>query len=257
MIPFEQENLKAYAILLRIEIVLRECLRESLESEFGAQWQKKLPGELLTKIKKSQTEENKPQYDFIRLGPLYYLTFGELLTLLQQKTGRPVAEKLGGDCILKQLENLFAPRNAICHSRPVSSVGLKTIETLYAQIETALTVEKMANFMAKPDTGMRQDEAAKTLKPFLQQVVCDLTSFPPAFTVPESYQATTIQFWWADDSLAGFNRIHVETAIALVNEYSKLPKGIGAVWNRQKFCEDRNMKKQIQEAIIELEKVPL
>jgi hypothetical protein len=257
MIPFEQDNLKAYALLLRIEIVLRECLRKSLESEFGAQWQKKLPGELLTKIKKAQTEENKPQYDFIRLGPLYYLTFGELLSLLQQKTGRPVAEKLGGDCILKQLENLFAPRNAICHSRPVSSVGLKTIETLYAQIETALTMEKMSIFMAKPDTGMRQDDAARTLKPFLQQVLCDLTSFPLAFTIPESYQTATIQFWWAEDSLAGFNCFCVESAIALISEYSKLSKGLGAAWNRQKFCEDRNMKKQIQDAIIELEKVPL
>jgi hypothetical protein len=158
MIPFENDNLKAYALLLRIEIALRELLGISLESEFGAQWRKRLPGELLKKIKESQREENRPQFGYVRLGPLYYLTFGELLTLLQQKSGRPVAEKLGGDGFLKQLENVFTPRNALCHSRPVSSVGLKTIETLYAQMETALTPEWLAQLMSKPDTGLGQDE---------------------------------------------------------------------------------------------------
>ena len=148
MIPFEDDNLRAYTLLLRIEIVLRECLRTSLESKFGVHWRKRLPGELLKKIKELQAEESRPQFNFVRLGPLYYLTFGELLTLLQQKSGRSVAKKLGGDCVLKQLENIFVPRNAVCHSRPVSSVGLKTIETLYAEMETALTAEGLARLMA-------------------------------------------------------------------------------------------------------------
>src|SRR3990170_4737287 len=163
MIPFENDNLRAYTLLLRIEIVLRECLRKALEAEHGVQWQKKLQGELLKKIRKSQTDEYKPQFDFIRLGPLYYLTFGELLTQLQQSPCRSVSEKLGGDCFLKQLENVFTPRNAVCHSRPVSSVGLKTIETLYAQMETALTADTLARLIAKPDTGLAQFEAANGL----------------------------------------------------------------------------------------------
>ena len=53
MIPFESDNLKAYSLLLRIEIALRELLRISMESEFGVQWRKRLPGELLKKIKES------------------------------------------------------------------------------------------------------------------------------------------------------------------------------------------------------------
>ena len=89
MIPFENDNLRAYTLLLRIEIVLRECLKASLEAEFGVNWRNRLPGELLKKIKESQAEENRPQFDFVRLGPLYYLTFGEILTLLQQKSGSP------------------------------------------------------------------------------------------------------------------------------------------------------------------------
>lgn len=148
MIPFEHDNLKAYTLLLRIEIALRELLRIAFESEFDVQWRKRLPGDLLKKIKESQSEENRPQFGYAKLGPLYYLTFGELLMLLQQKPASGVASKLGGDCILKQLENVFIPRNAVCHSRPVSVVGLKTIETLYAQMEAALTKEGLSHLIS-------------------------------------------------------------------------------------------------------------
>jgi len=74
MIPFENDNLKAYTLLLRIEVVLRECLKQALEAEHGLSWQKKLNGELLKTIRKAQSDEYKPQFDFVRLGPLYYLT---------------------------------------------------------------------------------------------------------------------------------------------------------------------------------------
>jgi hypothetical protein len=257
MIPFENDNLRAYALLLRIEITLRECLRIALESEFGVQWRKRLPGELLKKIKESQTEENRPQFNFVRLGPLYYLTFPELLPLLQQKSGRAVTDKLGGDCFLKQFENVFIPRNAVCHSRPVSSVGLKVIEALYVQLETALTSEEMARLLAKPDTGMGQDEAAQAIRTPLRQILLDLPSLPHAFPVPECYQTATNQFWWAEDSLSGFKRSAVEAAITLIREYNALPAGVGCAAIRQKFCEQGDLKKHIQDAVTELEKVSI
>jgi hypothetical protein len=255
MIPFENDNLRAYGLLLRIEIVLRECLRISFESEIGAHWQKRLPGPLLKKIKESQMEENRPQFNFVRLGPLYYLTFGELLTLLQQKPGRSVTEKLGGDNILKQLENIFAPRNAVCHSRPVSSVGLKTIETLHAELESALTAEGMAQLISKPDTGLAQDDAAKQLIPALNETLRLLPELPPALSIPDAFQIATTQFWWADDSLAGFNRSCVDRAIALLREYNAFPTGVGSAGVRERFYEQTNLKKSIQDAITELEKV--
>lgn len=254
MIPFESDNLKAYALLLRIEIALRELLRLSLESEFGAQWRKRLPGELLKKIKESQTEENRPQFGYVRLGPLYYLTFGELLTLLQQKSGRPVAEKLGGDCVLKQLENIFVPRNAVCHSRPVSAVGLKAIETLYAEMETALTADGLARLIAKPDTGLAQDQAASELIASLQAVVEKLHSLPPSFVIPEVYRTATAQFWWAEDTLAGFNRSVVEASFDCIKEYNALPAGVGCAGTRQRYCEQHQMKQVVQNAIAELKR---
>jgi hypothetical protein len=257
MIPFESDNLRAYTLLLRIEIALRESLRISLESEFGAQWRKRLPGELLKKIKESQVEENRPQFGYIRLGPLYYLTFGELLILLQQKSGRVVAEKLGGDCVLKQLENIFVPRNAVCHSRPVSSVGLKTIETIYAEMETALTAVGLAFLISKPDTGLAHDEAANSLIPALKNVLRDLPNLPSSFVIPEVFQTATAQFWWADDSLAGFNRSIVEAAIAVICEYNALPVGVGCAGTRLRFSEQQGMTNGVQLAITELEKVKL
>jgi hypothetical protein len=160
-----------------------------------------------------------------------------------------VTEKLGGDCVLKQLENIFVPRNAVCHSRPVSSVGLKTIETLYAEMETALTADGLARLIAKPDTGLTQDEAAKGLTPVLNEVLRDLSNLPPAFPIPEAFQSATAQFWWADDSLAGFNRSSVEAAIALIREYNALPAGVGSAGTRQRFCEQRDLKKRIQDAV--------
>lgn len=254
MIPFENDNLKAYALLLRIEIALRELLKLSLESEFGVKWRNRLPGDLLKKIKASQSEESRPQFGYVRLGPLYYLTFGELLTLLQQQSGRLVAKKLGGDCILKQLENIFAPRNAVCHSRPVSSVGLKTIETLYAEMETALTTDALARLIATPDTGLAQDQAASEMIPAFQDVLRGLPNLPSSFTTPDVFKAAAAQFWWADDSLAGFNRSVIDAATAVIREYNDLPAGVGCAGTRQGFIERRQMKAQVQNAISELEK---
>lgn len=257
MIPFENENQKAYTLLLRIEIALRELLKICLESEFGVKWRNRLPGDLLKKIKESQTEESRPQFGYVRLGPLYYLTFGELLTLLQQKSGRPVAEKLGGDCVLKQLENIFVPRNAVCHSRPVSLVGLKTIETLYAEMETALTADGMARLIAKPDAGLAQDTAANGLIPALRDALRDLPTLPASFAIPDVFQTATTQFWWADDSLAGFNRLVVESAFDCMKEYNALPAGVGCAAIRQRLSEQRDMITRVRNAITELETIKI
>jgi hypothetical protein len=242
---------------MRIEIVLRESLKAALESEFGVQWQKRLPGSLLKKIKESQAEENRPQFNFIRLGPLYYLTFAELLPLLQQKAGRSVIEKLGGDCFSKQFENLFTPRNAICHSRPVSTVGLMAIEALYHQMKTALSEQDFDHLLSKLDIGLAQDEAAKKLIPAFKNVIENLPNLPISFEIPEEFQIATDQFWWADDSLAGFNRSIVELATALVREYNALPAGVGCAGIRQTFSEQRHIKASVQHAITELEKVKI
>jgi hypothetical protein len=255
MISFEIENTNAYTLLLRIEIALRECLRHALESEFGPPWRKQLPGDLLKKIKESQEEGNRPQFDFIKLGPLYYLTFGELLKLLQQKSGRAVAARFGGDCFLKQLENLTAPRNSVCHSRPVSSVGLKVIETLYAEMEVALKPLSFSDLISSPDTGITQGEASAAMVVSLKKLLTKRSRLPAFFEIPNEFNLSILQFWWADDSLAGFNRSTVEKAFAVIHEYNALPKGVGSAASRQRCCETYQIDSNAVAAIMELQKV--
>ena len=257
MVPFEDDNLKAYKLLLRIEIALRELLRISMEGEFGLHWRKQLPGDLLKKIKESQKEENRPQFGYICLGPLYYLSFGELLIILRQKAGRLVADRLGGDCIIKQLENIFVPRNAICHSRPVSSVGLKTIETLYAEMETALTEDGLTRLIAKPDTGLAQDQAVNGMISALKDTIDNLPNLPSSLVIPDVFHTATTQFWWTDDSLAGFNRSIVETSFALIRDYNLIPACVGCAAVRQRFSEQHDLNNRLLGAVTELEKVRL
>ena len=253
MISFEDDNSKAYVLLLRIEIALRELLRNSMKSELGVTWSKRLPGDMLKKIKESQTEENRRKFGYVRLGPLYYLTFGELLTLLKQKPGHPVAEKLGGKHVLAQLEDIFVARNAVCHSRPVSSPDLQQIETLLGNIETALGAAEFARLIAKPDVGLTQDQAANGLILALKEVLHALPELPPSFAIPDVIQDATNQFWWADDLLAGFNRSIIETAILVIREYNALPAGVGSAGARQGFIDQRMVSTRVLLAIGELE----
>jgi len=255
MIPFEDENIKAYTLLLRIEIIMRECLKKALEKEYGSQWQKKLSGELLKKIREAQADEKKPQFGFTRLGPLYYLTFGELLTQLRQKPSRAVTEQMGGDCFLKQLENILTPRNAICHSRPVSSVGLKTIEALYSQIETALTPGILQQLISNPDTGLSQDKAALGLIPALEGVLSRMNTLPASFAIPDLFESAKVQFWWSDEALSGINFLLIDSAFNCIKEYNALPVGVGSAGIRQRFIETNNMKAKVENAIMELNKV--
>jgi len=122
-------------------------------------------------------------------------------------------------------------------------------------METALTADGLAHLMAKPDTGLTQGEAANSLIPALTEMLHSLPALPLAFKIPEAFQTATTQFWWADDSLAGFNRSSVESAIALIHDYNALPSGVGSAGIRQRICEQRGLRRQIQEAITELKKV--
>jgi hypothetical protein len=255
MIPFESENVRAYTLLLRIEIALRQSIREAFENAYGANWQKRLQGDLLKKIREAQREETRPQYDFARLGPLYYLTFGELLTQLRQKPCNVVTDKLGGEKFLAQLENLFVPRNAVSHSRPVSSVGAQVIESLYAQIEAALTNEGLARLTSRPDVGLEQAEAAKVLSLSLHLASNQLSNLPAKIEIPPLLQAAKTQFWWDDEALAGFSTSLVETAFDLIDQYNNLPEGVGSAGIRLSFCEKNALKERIDNACAALGKV--
>jgi hypothetical protein len=253
MIPFEQDNLDAYKLLLRIEVILRESLRESYEEQFGNSWRNRLPGDLLKKIRDAQVEEKQPQFDYLCLGPLYYLSMGELLSLLQQKSGSGVARRFGGECFIKQIENILGPRNAICHARCVSSIGLKLIEVLYLQMEATLTPNGLKELLLKPDTGIYQESVARGLIPWLNEaeaIICQLDNPVPITPI---YDTAKSQYWWGNTALAGFDCVIIDQVTILLIEYNALPAGIGSAAGRQRFCEDRNLVTVLESAIKQLE----
>jgi hypothetical protein len=255
MIPFEEDNLKAYRLLLRIEIAIRECLRNTLEVSHGSKWRKMLPGELLKKIRDAQAEEKRPQFDYICLGPLYYLSLGELVVILQQKPGASMAALFGGDGFIKQLESILGLRNAICHARRVPSVGLKALEALYLQIETALTHERLIEILSSPDVGMSQHEAAKVLIPWMEEAKGIISNLQHPIPVTGPHAIAAQQYWWGKTELAGFDCMVADRAVDVIADYNALHNGIGSAANRNRFCEDRRPLEAINDAIQELRKV--
>ncbi len=254
MIPFELDNLEAYKLLLRIELAVRESLRQSLESEHGSRWRNRIPGVLLKKIRSAEAEEKRPQFDYLRLGPLYYLTIGELIPLLEQKSGRATLNRLGGDCFIKLLENILGPRNAVCHARSVSAVGLVAIRALYAQVEAALTPEGLDALISTPDVGISQYEAAHSLMIALEQskqLVCRLQSPVP---MPDIYALATNQYWWGVRDVVEFDCSAIEAAVKLIEDYNRLPTGLGSAAARQHFVETQRAIEQIDAAIAELKR---
>jgi hypothetical protein len=132
---------------------------------------------------------------------------------------------------------------------------LKTIETLYAEMETALTADGLTRLTAKPDAGLGQDQAASELIASLEAVIGKLHTLPSSFAIPEIYKTATAQFWWAEDTLAGFNRSVVEASFDRIKEYNALPAGVGCAGTRQRYCEQNQVKQEAQNAIAELKKV--
>jgi hypothetical protein len=102
-----------------------------------------------------------------------------------------------------------------------------------------------------------QATAARELISGLNQALHDLPSLPPLLPIPEVFQTATIQYWWAEDSLAGFTIVMVEAAFEMIRKYNALPKGVGSAATRQHFSEQGDFKTRIKDAITELEKVAL
>ena len=121
-VPFENTNIDALRFLLRIEVATREVLSRIMSAEHGQTWRKRIPGELLGKIRAAERDEaSRRQFAFARLGPLYYLTLGELLPVLRQNHSAAALMSLGGLAFVNELEALLPARNAACHGRPVSA----------------------------------------------------------------------------------------------------------------------------------------
>jgi hypothetical protein len=250
LIPFEDANIETYRLLLRIEVAIREVLRKTLEEAHGARWRRQLPPDLRKQIHEAETEENRRrQFDFMRLGPLYYLSLGDLLKVLQLSASARAVERIGGKVLLEQLNNIFPPRNALAHSRGVSQAGLHCVRALYSQIEAALTPEGLIALLATPDVGLRPDEVVPQLTSWLRDSCCRLERLERCCPIPSIYEQATQQYWWEMPDVAGFDSEVVDRAVSLFNDYNTLPQGIGSAVDRQRLVETRDGKNIVASAL--------
>ena len=250
MVPFEIDNIRAYRLLLRIEIALRELIRRAYHAEFGEQWRRRIPGDLRRKIRDAEsTESAKKQFSFRRLGPLYYLSFGELSTLLHQKTCRTALEPLGGTTFVAQVDNLSGPRNAISHARAVSSAGLAATEALYAQLESAFSQTGLASLLESPDVGLDPNDVRSRCADWLHRLQYELPLLKTPLDSMPDHKTTVNQYWWGDPALAGFDTTPLDTIGELVRAYNSLPLGVGSAAQRHHFLLQNDLNSQLQAAI--------
>ena len=250
MVPFEADNIRVYRLLLRIEIALRELIRQAYQAEFGDQWRQRIPGDLLRKIRLAEsTDAAKKQFGFRRLGPLYYLTFGELLPMLQQKTCKPLLVPLGGTSFVAQVDNLSGPRNAISHGRPVSSAAIAATEALYAQLESACSPGGLAAILASPDVGLDPHDVRSRCAAWLRRLRQEVALLrTPLDSMPDD-QIAVNQYWWGNVQFAGFDTDSVDHIAELARAYNALPLEIGSAATRLRFVTQNDLQNKLDIAI--------
>ena len=104
---------------------------------------------------------------FRKLGPLYYLTFGELV---EMSTQRPVADVLKtvlGPQALQLLQEVIPSRNAIAHCRDLTDNALASLRALTMRLATGLAAHELAPILHEPDIGVHPEEARDRLTAWL------------------------------------------------------------------------------------------
>ncbi len=256
MVPFEDANTEAYRLLLRIEVAVREVLRTALQDVHGPRWQRQLLKPMRQKIHEAQTEEERRrQFGFQRLGPLYYLTLGELLPLLRQRTAEDAVTQLGGTHFLDQLDNIFTPRNAVAHSRNVSDAGLAAIRALFQQMENAMGTDPLRELLENPEVGIAPTEALPRILGWFRDSNSAIRRLDVTCPSCSIYEKATAQFWWGMTEVCDLDYPAVENGARLLEQYNALPTGIGSAGGRQRFVEDNDLAQQLDKAISSLKKV--
>lgn len=255
LISFEEENVQAFKLLLRIEVATRECIRYGMEKSYGPSWRRHIPGEVLKKIRDSELTENRPNFNYVRLGPLYYLTLGELIPILRQKISSNVVEIFGGDWFISEFESILGLRNALCHARPVPSPGLKVLDSLYQRMKTALESNSLIEIVSNPDVGMFPEDAAELMAPWIENLNNLVSTLRSPIAVHEAYEAATRQYWWGMPELAGFDCSAVDRVVRFLNDYNSLATGVGSAAVRQRFCDDKKPAHMIDTAFRELKRI--
>jgi hypothetical protein len=241
MLPFEDLNVEAYRMLSRIEILVRETISREMMTR-GPGWQRQLPDNLKKKIRAEQRDEiARRQYGFLRLGPLYYLTYGELIDLCRRNPWADVVTASLGAGVVDLLAALTISRNAVAHCRSVSLSGLATIQAAYDQVTSALTLSEAERYLSTPDIGVFPEDARPLINKWLRTMHTGLSHASAPCGLDPLCTVARQQFWWSDSALAGFSVDSVDQVITLLDEYNRLPCGVGAAAARVRWLEKTNL----------------
>ena len=257
LIPFADRNADGYRHLLYIEVALRELARYGLRKHYGDKWQQRIPGHYLTKIRNDQKDEaTKANLGFRRLGPLYYLTFGELVDMSIQKPIVEVLTRVLGQQGPELLREIIPSRNAIAHCRDLTENAFATVRVMQLQMAAGLTAHNLLGLLQQPDIGLFPEEAQKRLVGWFKRVRLTLNELQPLSSGQPIYQEATCQYWWSSSKLAGFDIGRVGSVANSLLAYSRLPGGVGAALARQRFISESKLLPALEDTIRLLEGPP-
>lgn len=255
MILFEKRNVGAYKLLLRVENILREFIARSLKEEFDSRWQREIPGDCKKRIKESSGYEASQHFQFRKMGPLYYLTLGDLVVILEQKVGEKAREGLGGslnlqnDAFIPKIQDALPVRNALAHSRDVTELGLKAVTNLYDHIENALGEDTVRELLANPDIGISPEDAAKGLIQWLCENRDALSAETDLPDQDSLYEKASEQYWWGQSEYGGFENETIDDVIDLLDKYRSIPKGMGTIRSKRKIIVTDGLVTKLNKAI--------
>ena len=255
-VAFAERNAEGYRCLLYVEVALRELAKHELRRHHGEKWQRRIPGRYLQKIRNDQKDEAmQASFGFRKLGPLYYLTFGELVELSSQK---PIVDRLKG--VLGQqgpelLRESVPSRNAVAHCRDLTENALATVRALKMRMVTGLTANDLVGLLQEPDIGLYPEEARMRLAGWLRRVRSTLCQLRSLSAEQEDYEMASRQYWWSSSELADFDVERVDSLAIKIRTYSSLPRGVGAAAHRQRFISESGILTELDNTILVLGKM--
>ena len=249
-ISFVDRNTEGYRCLVYVEVSLRELARYALRQHYGEKWQRRIPGRYLQKIRNDQKDDaTQASLGFRALGPLYYLTFGELVELSSQKPVVALVKDVLGEQGPQLLQASVPARNAIAHSRDLTENALATIRALKMRMVTGLAEKGLARLPREPDIGLYPEKARKRLADWFKRVRSSLSALQSLPREQEDYDEASRQYWWSSSDLAGFDVARVERLAAKIRDYARLPGGVGAVATRQRYISESGILSDLEAAV--------
>ena len=144
---------------------------------------------------------------------MYYLTFGELVDLLQRRDFGAVVDLPG---ITAQLRDVITLRNAVAHSRPPVSQSVARIEMLVERLTQRFGDELCQRLIEQPEVGVFPGDGARMLLATLRQSDHDIRAVAVLTADLRPAAACRAQFWWGESELAGFDTSAVDEILYLL-----------------------------------------